>query len=1382
MKTKDSVLSSLAARLARAGLRIAAMTALLVASTGNLSATQVAWVSGGPNEGYPSGAGYVDGDMTQYAEYNTPCGLAIDISGDELLVADRNNNAVRGLIFSENTTGTLLTYTNNVQANNLFTQPIGVALDPDYNVFVLCEGTGNNGYAMEFDYMGNLIATNMSSITNAGGIAIDENDNVFITASNKIFEVFSLSGVVTNIATITAANCSLEGIVVKHNGMLAVCDTGRNGILLVNPNTGVVTTNAGFHGVGDFVSLNNIAYSNTATFNQPSGITESGDGTLIVTDYGNDRVKAVLANGEVTNVYGISSTYWTPPYPGFQDGTVAVPDNYGGVAGREENGVVIAPDGSLYVSEDYYHIIRHATDAGFVPEPVPPNPPASLSATVVTNSGLIGVELQWPGSEGATNYLVERSTSTNSFSIIGVTTADDFLDTNIVAGFTYYYVVQAEGSGGISADSPVAGITIPIPPPPAPEIGWYDFEGNDETGFFSVLHPQGPGNPFITHNPINLAIYPTELGISTYYLTTPPSTNVSAAAIVAGGQSPPVYLNNEGITSKDVNPLPTLPLSNGVVTVYAVNVNGVNEDSAVASASFEYEIGNPSITSPSGGPLNAAQFTVSDVSTNVIFYYTLDGSDPTNAPTSQQVYTTNGVLTLSLNGSTNINFEVRAIGYGPEADYLMSGIASWQFTPGTFVPNEISWGFASGEGSSRFIGSAGQNFVAPVTLTMLPGVNLYSLQFNMTVSSSGPGITNPAPLAGPFSFQSMLMQPIPNTQPVIYTNIPPYAYAAFFTNEDANYINYNGGQFVDLDVSNGNELAVGWAERAGFTNLYNTAAQTLTTYSIAHDILYPSAAQGEPNGVFAGGYMFQLSSNAVNGEQYQIELSRASGTSDGIGAPGAGIDIYAADLTNAASLGAGTLSAIKNVTVGSIPYLAGNVYPFGWFNAGDFGNSNLQSADIEQVFQSAIYNLDTPPFNPLSMDAHGGYTIVCDMYDAEDSCGQLGYLDNNPADKNYGFYTNAGPLTLADEQQLFAGNYSLINNMAFGDGKLDISDVYLTFLRSEFTNNFVWFQRFWTNGVRVANPVWAPGVVPAGGFGAGGGSEQPQASQPVSITNTPIVDFAATDYVASASQTLQIPINATVFGPYPMRMLLLNMSVVPLDGSPALTSAINFTPNASMGTAFGSATPSYVNSTGNGNYSAAWLPFTPSVIQLPGYSNTVNLGTLTVTIPTNATSMSSYAIHFDTASGSPSGLLSFPSRTLTGLITLSSRTNSSYGDGIPDSWRLRYFGTIYNELSVSNADADGTGMNNWQKYCAGLDPVDPTSVLNEGTDQAMAQSGQDMVLYWPSVSGKSYTVKRSSTLFPPQWTTISTNVGNGTYMEIHDTSGGPSRYYEVTTP
>src|SRR4029077_20833265 len=59
-------------------------------------------------------------------------------------------------------------------------------------------------------------------------------------------------------------------------------------------------------------------------------------------------------------------------------------------------------------------------------------------------------------------------------------------------------------------------------------------------------------------------------------------------------------------------------------------------------------------------------------------------------------------------------------------------------------------------------------------------------------------------------------------------------------------------------------------------------------------------------------------------------------------------------------------------------------------------------------------------------------------------------------------------------------------------------------------------------------------------------------------------------------------------------------------------------------------------------------------------------------------------------------------------------TVSSVSDGIPDAWRAQYFGgsgTTTNSRSCATCDADGTGMNNLQKFLAGLNPTNATSVL-----------------------------------------------------------------------
>jgi hypothetical protein len=68
-----------------------------------------------------------------------------------------------------------------------------------------------------------------------------------------------------------------------------------------------------------------------------------------------------------------------------------------------------------------------------------------------------------------------------------------------------------------------------------------------------------------------------------------------------------------------------------------------------------------------------------------------------------------------------------------------------------------------------------------------------------------------------------------------------------------------------------------------------------------------------------------------------------------------------------------------------------------------------------------------------------------------------------------------------------------------------------------------------------------------------------------SVTNQPKVNFVAGDIQTNAGSTIQIPITANIFGNYPLRVLMLNLTVVPLDGSPALTTPVSFSYNPALG-------------------------------------------------------------------------------------------------------------------------------------------------------------------------------------------------------------------------
>src|SRR6266446_3487012 len=274
--------------------------ATLLLAAGNATAQTVLTTLAG----YP--AGYVDGGTHDFALFSTPIGLALNSSGSFLYVADRDNNAIRLLNDGPNFSGgqTFTFATNGIR------KPVGVALDPGDNVYVLNRGNGTNGTVLEFDSFQDvfLIATNL---VNASGMALDALTNIYVTVrSNAIIQI-TPSGSITTVATITsstsplATNTLLQGITVTASGLLAVSDAGNNGIWLVNPLSGAVTNLTGFNGPGDHFGPKSVAQ-----FTQPYGISAAGGGTLVVADYGNHRVKVVDSLGTVTNLYGVNSSFW----------------------------------------------------------------------------------------------------------------------------------------------------------------------------------------------------------------------------------------------------------------------------------------------------------------------------------------------------------------------------------------------------------------------------------------------------------------------------------------------------------------------------------------------------------------------------------------------------------------------------------------------------------------------------------------------------------------------------------------------------------------------------------------------------------------------------------------------------------------------------------------------------------------------------------------------------------------------------------------------------------------------------------------------------------------------------------------------------------------
>jgi fibronectin type 3 domain-containing protein len=107
----------------------------------------------------------------------------------------------------------------------------------------------------------------------------------------------------------------------------------------------------------------------------------------------------------------------------------------------------------------------------------PPAAPTGLTATASNAT----VTLTWTASSGATSYNIKRSdTSGSDYELVGTTSATGYVDTAVVNGGLYYYVISAQNVAGEGADSTEATAT-PVAPPAAPS-GAIASAGNGQSG------------------------------------------------------------------------------------------------------------------------------------------------------------------------------------------------------------------------------------------------------------------------------------------------------------------------------------------------------------------------------------------------------------------------------------------------------------------------------------------------------------------------------------------------------------------------------------------------------------------------------------------------------------------------------------------------------------------------------------------------------------------------------------------------------------------------------------------------------------------------------------------------------------------------------------
>ena len=93
-------------------------------------------------------------------------------------------------------------------------------------------------------------------------------------------------------------------------------------------------------------------------------------------------------------------------------------------------------------------------------------------------------------------------------------------------------------------------------------------------------------------------------------------------------------------------------------------------------------------------------------------------------------------------------------------------------------------------------------------------------------------------------------------------------------------------------------------------------------------------------------------------------------------------------------------------------------------------------------------------------------------------------------------------------------------------------------------------------------------------------------------------------------------------------------------------------------------------------------------------------------------------------------------------------------------------------------DADSDGMNNWQEWQAGTDPTNPVSVL--ALQLSVVVPG-GVTLTWPSVTSRTYSVQRATSLvdqsaFTPLRPNIPGLAGTTSYTDTNPPPAAPAFY------